>query len=171
LNDPFDPQYVDATSPLSTPSYCYLWHSCGQIFSRLALVFTGPTERVAGEPSRNYARGCFISCILRSPRCISAANVDNGYASHYAGRFPRVTYPIVSLTSRNCQEIASERKIINSFIYRHLVKKMLKTFKTYLLLVIHIAIYFYLLLLKTYCCLHVLYIDMYNIWNDLCFSQ
>lgn len=106
-------------TPLPIPSYCYLWHSCGQIFSRLTLVFTGhPWKgREYGKRSWNHAHGCFISCILRSPRCISAASVDSGYASHYAGHFSRVTYPIVSLASQNCQDIASEEgKTIDSFI-------------------------------------------------------
>ena len=32
----------------------------------------------------------------------SAASADSGYASHYAGRFLQVAFPIVSLTRRDC---------------------------------------------------------------------
>lgn len=45
------------------------------------------------EPSRNFARDCFIPYVLRNPHCVSAA--PSGYVSYYAGRFPRATYSIV----------------------------------------------------------------------------
>jgi len=88
------------------------------IFSRLARLCFHRTswKGRAGmaKPSRNFTRGYFMSCILRSPHCVSAASADSGYASHYAGRFPQVTFPIVSLTRRDCRHIASKKKCENN---------------------------------------------------------
>lgn len=94
----------------SDASYYYPRQLRGQAFSRglERARFHRTVVRERGEPSRNLAHGCFMPRVPRNPPLRFRRYASGGYALHYAGRFPQVTFP--THTSRDCQETSSRRQ-------------------------------------------------------------